>query len=80
MAELPSRDRSTAKVSRDAHPYPLPACLCGMAIRGAGASLWLAGSGWSSWEKAGEALTVARAVSNAQRAQTAIASEIGGYV
>ncbi|WP_052401390.1 methyl-accepting chemotaxis protein [Muricoccus aerilatus] len=56
------------------------ACFCGMAIPGAGASLWLAGSGWSSWEKAGDALKVARAVSDAQRAQTAIASEIGGYV
>ncbi|MBP0445333.1 hypothetical protein J8J14_11135 [Roseomonas sp. SSH11] len=55
------------------------ACFCGIALPGAGASLWLAGSGWSAWDRAEEARRITRAVSDAQRAQTAIASEIGGY-
>ncbi|SHK07402.1 HAMP domain-containing protein, partial [Roseomonas rosea] len=55
------------------------ACFCGIAVPGAVASLWLAGSGWSAWERAEDARRVTRAVSDAQRAQTAIASEIGGY-
>jgi methyl-accepting chemotaxis protein len=55
------------------------ACLCGIAVPGAGASLWLARAGWLDWDRAEQARTVTRAVSDAQRAQTAIASEIGGY-
>ena len=55
------------------------ACFCGVAVPGAAAFLWMAGSGWHAWERAEEARRVTRAVSDTQRAQTAIAMEIGGY-
>ncbi|MBC9207693.1 methyl-accepting chemotaxis protein [Roseomonas aerophila] len=56
------------------------ACFCGVAVPGAVASLWLSSAEWSLWEQAEDARAATRAVSDAQRAQTAIAVEVGGYV
>jgi methyl-accepting chemotaxis protein len=55
------------------------ACFCGVAVPGAAASLWLSASSWSGWQRAEDARFATRAVSDAQRAQTAIAVEVGGF-
>lgn len=54
-------------------------CFCGVAIPGAMASLWLSSAQWSLWDRAEEARAATRTVSDAQRAQTAIAVEVGSY-
>ncbi len=55
------------------------ACFCGVAVPGAVASLWLSSAEWTLWERAEGARAATRAVSDAQRAQTAIAVEVGAY-
>jgi methyl-accepting chemotaxis protein len=55
------------------------ACFCGVAVPGAVASFWLSSSSWSAWQQAEEARAATRAVSDAQRAQTAIAVEVGAF-
>jgi methyl-accepting chemotaxis protein len=55
------------------------ACFCGVALPGAAASLWLSSTAWTAWQEAQEARVATRAVSDAQRAQTAIATEVGAF-
>ncbi|MCG7363473.1 methyl-accepting chemotaxis protein [Roseomonas sp. ACRSG] len=55
------------------------ACFCGVAVPGAAASLWLSATSWNAWQEAREARAATRAVSDAQRAQTAIAAEVGAF-
>jgi methyl-accepting chemotaxis protein len=55
------------------------ACFCGVAVPGAVAALWLSSAEWNQWERAEDARSATRAVSDAQRAQTAIAVEVGSY-
>ncbi|WP_159992283.1 methyl-accepting chemotaxis protein [Roseomonas sp. 18066] len=57
----------------------LLACFCGVAVPGAGASLWLSSNAFSAWQRAEEAQRSTNAVSDAQRAQTAIAVEVGAF-
>jgi methyl-accepting chemotaxis protein len=54
-------------------------CFCSVAIPGALASLWLSATTWAAWRNAESAILATRAVSDAQRAQTAIAAEVGGF-
>ncbi|MCQ4161494.1 methyl-accepting chemotaxis protein [Roseomonas sp. GC11] len=54
-------------------------CFCGVAIPGAIASVWQSLQGWSAWQQASYASLATTAVSDAQRAQTAIAAEVGAY-
>ncbi|MBO1079920.1 methyl-accepting chemotaxis protein [Roseomonas haemaphysalidis] len=55
------------------------ACFCAVAVPGAAASIWLSASSWSGWQRAEQAQAATRAVSTAQRAQTAVAVEVGGF-
>ncbi|MFC3127540.1 methyl-accepting chemotaxis protein [Pseudoroseomonas globiformis] len=54
-------------------------CFCGVAVPGTGASLWLSSTSWTAWQNAEEARLLTRAISDAQRAQTAIAVEVGAF-
>jgi methyl-accepting chemotaxis protein len=54
-------------------------CFCSVALPGAVASLWLSTNAWNDWQQQQEAASAARVVSDAQRAQTAIAEEIGPF-
>jgi methyl-accepting chemotaxis protein len=55
------------------------ACFCSVALPGGLASAWLSSTAWSSLQQAEEAQKAAQVVSEAQRAQTAIAVEVGAY-
>ncbi|WP_160936336.1 methyl-accepting chemotaxis protein [Teichococcus coralli] len=55
------------------------ACFCAAAVPGALATGWLALSAWSKLEQSGTARLAARTVSDSQRAQSAIAVEVGAY-
>jgi methyl-accepting chemotaxis protein len=57
----------------------LLACFCGVAVPGAITSIWLSTNAWGDWQQAEQGILATRVVSDAQRAQTAIATEVGGY-
>jgi methyl-accepting chemotaxis protein len=54
-------------------------CFCSVALPGAVASLWLSVNAWNEWQRDQEATRATHVVSDAQRAQTAIAEEIGPF-
>ncbi|MDQ1078614.1 methyl-accepting chemotaxis protein [Pseudoroseomonas cervicalis] len=54
-------------------------CFCSVATAGGLATIWTCFDAWSDWQRAERAHLASRAVSDAQRAQTAIAAEIGGH-
>ncbi len=54
-------------------------CFCSVALPGAVAALWLSIDAWSDWQQQQAATLATRVVSDAQRAQTGIAEEIGPF-
>ncbi|MFC4166592.1 methyl-accepting chemotaxis protein [Teichococcus aestuarii] len=54
-------------------------CFCGVAVTGGITSLWQSADAWDDWSRASRAGLATRAVSDAQRAQTAVAVEVGAY-
>ncbi len=54
-------------------------CFCSVALPGAAVSLWLSIDAWNDWQRQQVATIATRVVSDAQRAQTAIAEEVGPF-
>ncbi len=54
-------------------------CFCSVALPGAAAALWLSIDAWNDWQQQQVATLATRVVSDAQRAQTAIAEEVGPF-